>query len=168
MFVRLQVCSSFYKYNNKRGREVQKHLQNLGMSPLFPLRHCSDSHSPFTGGKFAETYSTAPGVGYRTRDCGSTRVRGVSCYCLLVAVQKIPVSAGIMSLHRRRILFGVRILIVLISCGRFPNAAALPAERSLHSHSTCIASDPHHLHKGDSTKRRLNICLLNGAWPVTT
>ena len=28
---------------------MQKHLQNLGMSPLFPLRHCRDSHSPFTG-----------------------------------------------------------------------------------------------------------------------
>ena len=95
-------------------------------------------------------------------DCGSFRVRGVSCYCLLVAVQKIPASAGIMSLHRRKILCGARVLIVLISCWRSPNAAALPAERALHSHSTCIASlpsDPHHLHKGDSTKRRLNMCL---------
>ena len=42
-------------------------------------------------------------------DCGSTRVRGVSCFCLQVAVQKIPATARIMSLHRRRILFGVRI-----------------------------------------------------------
>ena len=55
--------------NNERGRGVQKHLQNLGMSPLFPLRHCSDSHSPFTGTvkKVRRNLShTAPGVVYRT------------------------------------------------------------------------------------------------------